>query len=102
MERGQKPGGGTYQLIRGEGRHGDGETPLRVIASPRLRVTERQEQVLRLVAEGLTYRQVGEKLSLSEATVRYHMIEVMHMLHLENRNQVIAYAGKMGLKEDKQ
>jgi two-component system NarL family response regulator len=59
------------------------------------KLTERQIEVLRLVAAGLTYKQVGEKLFLSEATVRYHMIEVMHLLHLENRNQVIAYAGEL-------
>lgn len=68
--------------------------------SPSLRpgLTERQTEVLRLVAAGYTYRQVGEKLFLSEATVRYHLIEIMHLLHLENRNQVIAYAGKLGLE----
>ncbi len=70
-------------------RHGDVEG---------VKLTERQAEVLRLVAAGFTYRQVGEKLCLSDATVRYHMIEVMHLLHLENRNQVIAYAGKLGLK----
>ncbi len=74
-------------------RHGDGHR------SEKVKLTERQAEVLQLVASGLTYRQVGEKLCLSEATVRYHMIEVMHLLHLENRNQVIAYAGKMGFKE---
>ena len=62
----------------------------------KVRLNERQTEVLRLVAAGLTYKQVGEKLCLSDATVRYHMIEIMHMLHLENRNQVIAYAGKLG------
>jgi DNA-binding NarL/FixJ family response regulator len=77
-------------------RHGDAEKEsprLRVSASPCL-LNERQTEVLRMVASGLTYKQVGEKLCLSEATVRYHMVEVMHILHLENRNQVIAYAGK--------
>ncbi len=61
----------------------------------KVKLTDRQSEVLRLVALGLTYKQVGEKLCLSEATVRYHMIEVMHLLHLENRNQVIAYAGEL-------
>jgi DNA-binding NarL/FixJ family response regulator len=61
----------------------------------KVKLTDRQTEVLRLVAAGLTYQQVGEKLCLSEATVRYHMIEVMHLLHLENRNQVIAYAGEL-------
>ncbi len=85
------------------GRNGetaDQSPSLRVTPPPSPLLSERQAEVLRLVAEGLTYRQVGEKLFLSDATVRYHMIEVMHILHLENRNQVIAYAGKMGLKVD--
>jgi two-component system NarL family response regulator len=54
--------------------------------------------VLRLVASGLTYKQVGEQLALSDHTVRYHMSEIMQRLHLENRSQVIAHAGKLGLE----
>jgi two-component system NarL family response regulator len=61
-------------------------------------LTERQVQVLRLVAEGLTYREVGERLALSERTVRFHMTEIISRLHLQNRNQVLAYASKLGLK----
>jgi two-component system NarL family response regulator len=63
-------------------------------------LTERQTEVLRLVAQGLTYREVGERLSLSERTVRFHMTEIISRLHLQNRNQVLAYAGKLGLKPD--
>ena len=63
----------------------------------RVRLTERQMEVLRLVSAGLTYKEVGVKLNLSEATVRYHMSEIMHLLHLEHRSQVIAYAAKLGL-----
>lgn len=62
-----------------------------------VRLTERQAEVLRLVASGLTYKEVGVKLSLSERTVRYHMGEIMNLLHAEHRSQVIAYAGKLGL-----
>ncbi len=62
------------------------------------RLTGRQTQVLRLVAEGLTYKEVGERLALSERTVRFHMAEIMARLHLQNRSQVLAYAGKLGLK----
>jgi DNA-binding NarL/FixJ family response regulator len=61
-------------------------------------LTERQTEVLRLVASGLTYKEVGNELALSERTVRYHMAEIMERLHLEHRSQVIAYAGKLGLK----
>jgi two-component system NarL family response regulator len=62
-------------------------------------LTERQKEVLMLVATGLTYKEVGTRLSLSEATVRYHMAEIMEKLHLEHRSQVLAYAGKLGLEK---
>jgi DNA-binding NarL/FixJ family response regulator len=58
-------------------------------------LTDRQTEVLQLVAAGLTYKEVGQRLALSERTVRYHMSEIMDRLHLEHRSQVIAYAGKM-------
>jgi two-component system NarL family response regulator len=60
-------------------------------------LTPRQTEVLRLVASGLTYKEVGQELALSERTVRYHMAEIMNRLHLEHRSQVIAYAGKLGI-----
>ena len=60
-------------------------------------LTARQMDVLKLVASGLTYKEVGRELALSERTVRYHMAEIMERLHLEHRSQVIAYAGTMGL-----
>ncbi len=59
-------------------------------------LTDRQTQVLRLVASGSTYKEVGAKLNLSEVTIRYHMSEILQKLHLEHRSQVIAYAGQMG------
>jgi DNA-binding NarL/FixJ family response regulator len=60
-------------------------------------LTARQLQILTLVAQGRTYPQVGEALHLSEATVRYHMGQILERLHLENRAQVIAYAARHGL-----
>lgn len=60
-------------------------------------LTPRQMEILTLVAQGLTYKEVGEALCLSERTVKYHMGEILNRLHLENRAQVIAYAARMGL-----
>lgn len=60
-------------------------------------LTLRQTEVLRLVSSGLTYKEVGQQLAVSERTVRYHMAEIMDRLHLEHRSQVIAYAGKLGI-----
>ena len=61
-------------------------------------LTERQAEVLALVAAGLTYQEVGSQIGLSERTVRYHMAEIMDRLHLEHRSQVIAWAGEAGLQ----
>src|SRR5512139_359991 len=83
-------------LLREFARIGGGDTEKREHEdTEKVKLTDRQTEVLRLVASGLTYKQAGEKLCLSEATVRYHMIEIMHLLHLENRNQVLAYAGEL-------
>jgi len=57
----------------------------------------RQLEVLTLIAQGMTYPEVGEALHLSEVTVRYHMNQILDRLHLDNRAQVIAYAARHGL-----
>jgi len=63
-------------------------------------LTPRQREVLTLVAQGLAYKEVGARLGLSPRTVTYHMAEIMELLHLEHRAQVLAYAGRMGLGGD--
>ncbi len=55
----------------------------------------RQTEVLKLIAEGLSYKEVGARLGLSPRTIKYHMAEIMYRLHVDNRAQVLAYAGWM-------
>jgi DNA-binding NarL/FixJ family response regulator len=62
------------------------------------KLTSRQIEVLTLIAKGLSYKEVGAKLDLSPSTVKYHMVEIMNLLHLENRAQVLAYAGRFNLE----
>jgi two-component system NarL family response regulator len=57
----------------------------------------RETQVLTLVAQGLTYKEVGAKLNLSERTIKYHMGEIVGRLHLEGRAEAIEYARRAGL-----
>lgn len=64
---------------------------------PAHQLTKRQLEVLQLVAQGLTYKQVGESLFLTERAIKYHMGQILLRLHLENRAQVIAYAARAGL-----
>ena len=62
-------------------------------------LTPRQREILVLVADGLTYKEVGAALNLSENTIKYHMGEVLQRLHLKNREQVVAYARRSGLAQ---
>lgn len=63
-------------------------------------LTARQTEVLTLLARGLSYKEAGARLNLSPNTIKYHMAEIMQQLHLQNRAQVLAYAGRMGLRSD--
>ena len=60
-------------------------------------LTQRQNEVLDLVARGFSYKEVGAQLNLSPRTIKYHMAEIMEKLHMEHRAQVLAYAGRLGL-----
>lgn len=68
---------------------------------PRGELKPRQIEILRFLAEGLSYKEVGARLFLSPRTIKYHMVEIMNRLHLENRAQVLAFAGRMGLTGSK-
>ncbi len=60
-------------------------------------LTPREEEILRLVAEGKTNREVAAELFISDATVKFHMTNILNKLHLGNRAQVVAYAHRHGL-----
>jgi DNA-binding NarL/FixJ family response regulator len=60
-------------------------------------LTERENEVLKQVAEGLDNRQIGKMLSISEKTVKTHISNILFKLNLDNRTQVAIYAIKKGL-----
>ncbi len=61
-------------------------------------LTDREGDVLRLVASGKTNKEIAADLFVSESTVKYHLRNILDRLHLENRAQVIAYAARKGLQ----
>jgi DNA-binding NarL/FixJ family response regulator len=68
----------------------DSETP---------RLTERETEVLRLVAKGLSYKQIADRLVLSHRTVQNHVQNTLRKLQLHNRVQLVRYAIEQGLDE---
>ena len=63
-------------------------------------LTGRQLEILELVAKGVTYKDAGTALGLTERTIKYHIGKIIELLHLENRSQVIAYAVKLGIIQE--
>jgi NarL family two-component system response regulator LiaR len=60
-------------------------------------LTEREVEVLRLVAQGRSNQEIAEQLVISEATVRTHVSHVLGKLHLASRTQAALYALREGL-----
>jgi DNA-binding NarL/FixJ family response regulator len=83
----------VLQNIRGEGA---GE--LQIFTE----LTERELDVLRLIANGLTNNQIAEKLVISENTVKGHVSNILSKLHLADRTQAAAYAWQQGIVRRKE
>jgi DNA-binding NarL/FixJ family response regulator len=60
-------------------------------------LSEREREVLRLVADGLPSKQIARELSISERTVKFHVNSIFHKLGAENRAQAVALAAQRGL-----
>ena len=60
-------------------------------------LTEREMEVLKLVARGLPNHTVAEQLHIGEGTVRFHVSNILSKLQLENRTQAVLYALREGL-----
>lgn len=60
-------------------------------------LTEREVEVLRLVAQGLSNQEIAKTLTISERTVGNHIGSILRKLHLANRTQAALYALRRGL-----
>ena len=61
------------------------------------RLTDREHEVLRLVAQGLSNTEIAETLVVSLTTVKTHVNRIFAKLHLENRVQAVVRAYESGL-----
>lgn len=63
-------------------------------------LTARETEILRLVAKGLSYRQIAERFVLSHRTVQNHVQNILGKLQLHNRVELTRYAIERGLTND--
>ena len=65
----------------------------------RPQLTDRETEVLRMVATGMSYRQIAERLVLSHRTVQNHVQNTLRKLQLHNRVELTRYAIEHGLED---
>jgi DNA-binding NarL/FixJ family response regulator len=99
LTRGEAPlsPGLAGRILQEFGRRAQDGSPATADGKKANALPPRQLEVLSLVASGLSYKEVGARVGISERTVKYHMGEIVQRLHLENRAQVIEYVRRMGL-----
>jgi DNA-binding NarL/FixJ family response regulator len=91
------------RAVHAGGSHLEPRVAARVLAemsAPRrggARLSERERQVLRLVADGRSNRDIALELHITERTAKYHVTSIMNKLGAENRAQAAALAVQRGL-----
>jgi len=65
--------------------------------NPYTELSEREQEVLRLIAEGMSNAEMAEKLVLSEKTVKSHVSNILNKLHLADRTQAAVFAWREGV-----
>jgi DNA-binding NarL/FixJ family response regulator len=88
----QRLDGGTSERASGSGsaRYGAGRQPGRAL-------TPRETEIVRLVAQGLRNRRIGERLSISEGTVKIHLHNVYEKVKVNGRLELVLWAQDRGL-----
>ena len=84
-------------LLLSEIRNGTLTTVDAPTATPGPPITARELEILQLVAEGMSNRQIGHRLSITEGTVKNHVHNALEKLGLDNRIQAASYIVRQGL-----
>ena len=80
----------TSQNSPGAPRKASGVTPAAGSAGDQPRLSDREREVARLVLEGLTYKQIGDRLFISAKTVEHHMARMRQRLGATSRTELLA------------
>jgi len=69
----------------------------RDLAAVQLPLTQREMEILQYVTNGLANKEIANRLSISERTVKNHLSNIMEKLHVNSRTQAAVYALRRGL-----
>jgi DNA-binding NarL/FixJ family response regulator len=89
---------GLAGLVLGEYRRLSDVQPAAGPGTPQL--TDRETEVLKMVAKGMSYRQIADRLVLSHRTVQNHVQNTLRKLQMHNRVELTRYAIEQGLDSD--
>jgi RNA polymerase sigma factor (sigma-70 family) len=67
------------------------------VVSEQYLLTQREKEIVKRVEEGLTYKEIGERLSISTHTVHTHIKNIYEKLQAKDRNDAIVKARKRGI-----
>ena len=83
--------------LAGGGSYIDPRVASRLVAPTSQRLSDREREVLRLVARGQSNKQIATKLRISERTAKFHVTAILNKLGAENRAQAVAIAAERRL-----
>jgi len=81
----------TARLVTGMRRDLDDPKPMRA-EDASAQLTPREHEIISLVGEGLKNKQIADRLSISEATVRHHLTSILRKLNVSDRLELLIYA----------
>ena len=102
--RRRHPPGRAGRVAARPGRHGPGPRaapPQRAPTTSWPALTEQERKILELIAEGLTNRQIGERMFLAEKTVKNYVSNLLAKLGMSRRTEAAAYAARLAERKQR-
>ncbi len=67
------------------------------VGQPALEFTKREMEIMHLLRQGYSNRQIGDHIAISASTVKFHIRKIMRKLDVNHRTEIVYTAGKLGL-----